>query len=67
MAHQTLENYEEPNSSQIGYIVDVNVGHIEHFKFHEEHQVDYHLSKAGFLDQQEYLIRKQKENAMKKA
>lgn len=33
---EELEVYSEPSESQIGYIVDVTVGHIDQFKFHEE-------------------------------
>ena len=31
-----LENYANPNSEQIGSLVEVNVGHIERFKLNEE-------------------------------
>lgn len=46
---EALRNYQLPSKAQVGNIADVNVGHIEHFRFHEEFQVDYHLRKAGFL------------------
>lgn len=39
-------------------MVDVGVGHIEQFKFHEEFQVDFHLRRAGFLKMQELLNKK---------
>lgn len=41
--------YENPSVWQVGNLVDVKVGHIDHFKFHEEYQVDYHMRQAGFL------------------
>ena len=34
-------------------MVDVQVGHIDQFKFLEIFQVDYHLRNAGFLENQE--------------
>jgi Ribonuclease G/E len=42
----------------VGSIVDVRVGHIDQFKFHEEFQVEYHLRKAGFLKMQEVFNKK---------
>ena len=42
---------------QVGHIVDVTVGHIEHFKFQEEFQVDFHLRKAGFLQKLDAYVK----------
>ena len=52
------KRYQEPSEAQVGYVVDVGVGHIEQFKFHEEFQVDFHLRRAGFLKMQELLNKK---------
>ena len=37
-AHQEtlLKNYKKPTKEQVGYLCDVKVGHIDHFKFYEE-------------------------------
>jgi hypothetical protein len=33
---EALKNYWLPSKAQVGNIADVNIGHIEHFRFHEE-------------------------------
>ena len=57
---EDLLAYEKPSVWQVGHLVDVKVGHIDHFKFHEEYQVDYHMRKAGFLEQQQLYHLKMK-------
>ena len=49
ITEEHLSRYKKPSARLVGSIVDVRVGHIDQFKFHEEFQVDYHLKKAGFL------------------
>lgn len=48
-----LKNYNKPTDRQVGFLVEVKVGHIDQFKFYEEYQVDYHMKRAGFLKQLE--------------
>jgi len=31
-----LKPYSKPSEKQVGFIIDVKVGHIDHFKFYEE-------------------------------
>jgi hypothetical protein len=47
---EDLESYRKPSRWFVGHLADVEVGHIELFKFREEFQLDYHLKRAGFLD-----------------
>ena len=55
-----LKNYDRPTDQQVGYLVEVRVGHIDQFKFYEEFQVDYHLRRAGFLKQLEIFNKQQR-------
>jgi len=50
-----LKPYLQPCSRQVGYLVDCQVGHIDHFKFFEEFQLDYHMKAGGFHRKQELI------------
>ena len=63
---EALTHYQMPSKAQVGNVADVNVGHIEHFRFHEEFQLDYHLRKAGFFVKLDEYRLEEKQKILKK-